>query len=260
MAPAFGCREAHGFGKGGGFQNRFRLAEGNAGNDGAQVHVDDVVVRHQALDLAEGEPDEIGVFGDFRVDFDEDVPVALVEKPRALFGLQLVQKDAGAGTVEEPLQKPRALALMDAGIVAFRGLEGGRKLDAVDVARLDLGLDEEMEDAVEFAGDAAEKADFGLVDDGLGPFGLAAPVGFNPDAIDGEKFPGRMADAPGRFLQRPMGHPGQPGGGNAHDHFPIAPGQPFQHLFRGDFSSLFVHRGLQEALFFGSRHRRPINR
>ena len=40
----------------------FRLAEGNAGNDGAQIHVDDVVERHQALDLAEGEPDEIGVF------------------------------------------------------------------------------------------------------------------------------------------------------------------------------------------------------
>ena len=121
------------------------------------------------LDLAEGEPDEIGIGWEVFVDFDYDVAVALVEEPGALFGLELVEQHAGARAVQEPVEMLGALAVVDAGVVALGGLEGGGQLDAIDVARLDLGLDEKVQHSVEFAGEAAEKTDFRLVDGWAGP-------------------------------------------------------------------------------------------
>ena len=96
---------------------------------------------------------------------------------------------------EKVLQKLLALSLMNLSVIAFCRLQSGRHLNAIDVARFDLGLHEEVENIVDFPSDDAEIADFGLVDDWLGPFRNGAVVSADADSVDRKEAAGFVPES-----------------------------------------------------------------
>ena len=58
----------------------------------------------------------------------------------------------------------------------------------IDIPRLDLGLKQEIQDAVEFLRDNTQITDLRLIDDWLFPFGDGTPVSLDSDSFDCKEF------------------------------------------------------------------------
>lgn len=187
--------------------------DGDAGQYGAGVHVDEVFLPEQVADLAEREPAEVVVPGDVLGGLDHHVPVALVQEVRAVFGLQEVDQDVGAAGPGEVLEVADGRTTVCLGVVAAGRLHGRRQLHRVDVAGLHLGLHQEVQDAAELPDQDAQGADLGLDDDrpGIARGGAVAVLGAQP--LDGEEPAAAVAQVPGAGLAVPLveGVEGDPG-------------------------------------------------
>ena len=144
-----------------------RHLQRQAGDHRPGVHVHQVVDPHELLDLPQGHPFVAVQHRHVPVHQDDDVPVPLLVEPGGLLRLDLVHDDPVVPGAEEVLQIVGGLAAVLPVEVALRGLQGGRDLDHVHVARLDLGLHQEVEGPVDHLADDAQIADFILNDDRL---------------------------------------------------------------------------------------------
>ena len=97
----------------------------------------------------------------------DDVPVPLAQEEEPLLGLELIHEYAIHAALQEEVEVARTLTAVHARVVAARRLDRRRQLDEVDVARLHLGLEQKVQDAVKPFGQDAQHADLGLVDDRL---------------------------------------------------------------------------------------------
>ena len=96
---------------------------------------------------------------------------------------------------------------MNARTIAPGGLQSGGELHIIDVARFDFGLHQKMKDTVYFFCDNSQYPDFRLVDDRLLPVCLDAVVRRDVDSMNGEKFPGNVADIAGFRMKIPVTQP-----------------------------------------------------
>ena len=223
--------------------------EAQAGEHGARIHVDDVVPGHQPLDLAECEPAEIVVRGNLVVDPEDDVAVALAEEAGALLGLQLVEEDLVATRLLEVVEVERLAAFVDLGVVAAGGLERRGELNVVDIARLDLGLQEKVQHAVDLPGEDPEEPDLGLVDDRLVPAAARAVVLADTDALDGEELARLVAEVAGRGIEGPTGQAAEGGRSDADADLAVAPPEPGEDLIdRGIASAVARQQRVQQLI------------
>ena len=203
----------------------------DSGKDRTGVHVHQVVPVHELLDLTDGHPAEVGQHFEVVLDLDDDIAVPFPEEACALFGLELVQEDAFRPRLGEILQVGGTLPLVDAGVIALGGLEGGADLDTVHVAGFDLRLHQEVQDAVEFLGQDAQVTDFRLDDDRLVPGVYEPIVRFHMNALDTEEPPGDVTQIP-VFVQPPSFHVPEGNGLDGNANLPVPLLDPSQEVFR----------------------------
>ena len=179
--------------------------ERQAGQHRARIHVDEVVVPHQFLDLRHRHPHMRRQDFDFVIfaKFYDDVAVSLAEKAGGLLGLYLIDDDLVLLCVNEVVEVCGTCAAVLLREVGFCRLDGRRKLDFVDVARLDLRLHQIVHFAVYALADDAEIADLVLEDDGLGENSFIA-AGYAKSG-DLEEAAGRVADRAGGGVVMPWG-------------------------------------------------------
>ena len=120
----------------------------------------------------------------------DDVPVPLAQEEEPLLGLELIHEDAVDAALQEEVEVARALAAVHAGVVTPCRLDRRRQLNQVDVARLHLGLEQKVQDAIEALGQDAQDADLGLVDDRLLEAEGGGEVAPGPDPLHAEEVPG----------------------------------------------------------------------
>ena len=78
---------------------------------------------------------------------------------------------------------------MDLAIVASCGLNSRRKLDKVDVPRLEFSLHNKLKDAIKFLRQNAQYPDLRLFDDRLFPFRNVSEIGSNPNTYQEKNLP-----------------------------------------------------------------------
>ena len=75
---------------------------------------------------------------------DDDIPVSLLIETGSLFRLYLIGKYPCLRRIYKVIKIIRRLSAMLSGEIAFRSLDGRRKLDHIHIAGLDLGLHKEI--------------------------------------------------------------------------------------------------------------------
>ena len=194
--------------------------QGDRRNHRAGVHVDGVRLLHQRLDLPERQPVEVVVQRDVVAGLHDDVPVPLAQEEEPLLGLKLIHQYAIDAALQEEVEVARALAAVHTRVVAARRLDRRRQLDQVDVARLHLGLEQEVQDAVEALGQDAEDADLGLVDDRLLEAEGSGEVAPGADPLHPEEVPGFVRQVARVRLEAPSAQRRE------RDPFDVAPLRP----------------------------------
>ena len=161
----------------------------------------------------------------------DDVAIPFPEEPGPLFRLQLVQEDILGLDVDKTVQVGRFLPVMDPGVVALGRLQRRADLYAIHIPGLNLGLHQEIEDAIEFFGENPEIADFGLDDDGLVPFRAVPEIGLHMDSLDTEEAPGIVPET-SVFINVPSCHLGEGDGVHFDGNLLVASGNPVQQFLR----------------------------
>ena len=133
---------------------------------------------------------EVVVERDVLAGLHDDVPVPLAQEEEPLLGLELIHQHAIDAALQEEVEIPRALAAVHAGVVAPCRLDRRRQLNQIDVARLHLGLEQKVQDAIEALGQDAQDADLGLVDDRLLEAQGGREVAPGADSLHPEEVPG----------------------------------------------------------------------
>jgi hypothetical protein len=127
----------------------------------------------QLADLPQSEPAEVVVRRHVVEGLDDHVAVGLAQEPGAVLRLEHVGEHPAPARPGEVLEVLHVGTPMHAGVVAVRGLHGRRELQQVRIARLHLGLHQEVQYAVELLGQDAEDPHLGLHDDRLLPLAAA---------------------------------------------------------------------------------------
>ncbi|CAM5531453.1 hypothetical protein SVIOM74S_02581 [Streptomyces violarus] len=170
--------------------------ERQAGQDRPGVHVHEVLDPQQPVQLTQRQPVEVLVQRDLVEHLDDHVAVALAVEPGALFGLEHIGDHLPFGGVAEVLQVRDGLAAVHPRVVAAGGLDRRGELESAGVARLELGLDEAVQDPVALLHQEAEDAHLGLVHDRLGPAWHGGARDVHVQSLDAENLPGVMGDVP----------------------------------------------------------------
>ncbi len=163
--------------------------ERQACQDGAGVGVHHVVAPEQFRHLFQRNPAETVSRSQVLLPRrpHNHVPVALGEKPRALFGLELMQDDIVRIGPGEAAEKTLPRTTVYASIVALGRLHGGPDLHAADITGLGLRLREQLHPSVPNSEQEPEDAKLRLIDDGLVRTERGPRIASERESNDGEK-------------------------------------------------------------------------
>jgi hypothetical protein len=126
-----------------------------------------------------------------------------------LFGLENIDKDVVSWRMSEQLQISREPALMNAREIASRGLERGRELDHIDIARFHFGLDEKVQYPPYASDQKSKQSDFRLNNNRLVPFRNVAPIRTDPKALNAEEASTVVPEVACAFVKMPLAQVGE---------------------------------------------------